>query len=89
MVPSAVELLRPASVLDRVGAWRPLERYLLVGRQALIGRPALAGAHGRGAFVPTFKQALMEDALQPVARVGRCNVSARQAVLTRTLCVSV
>ncbi len=72
LVPSAVHLLDRRRLRDRLGAWAPLERALFVGRRALIGRPALGSNRGlaRPCFVPTFKHALAEDALQAIARGG-------------------
>ena len=81
LVPSVVQLLPPAGLLDRIGAWPPLERVFLVGRTALLGRPALERnqALPDPAFVPAFKTALLTEPLRPVARLGRQVVTARQA----------
>jgi molecular chaperone DnaK (HSP70) len=81
LVPSVVEVLPPASLLDRVGTWPPLERLMLLGRTALIGRPALERNQGIAdpAFVPGFKVALSTEPLRPLARAGRLVVNARVA----------
>ena len=73
LVPSVVELLPSVSLLDRLGTWPPLERRWLLGRTALIGRPALERNQGIAdpAFVPGFKAALSSEPLRPLARVGR------------------
>ena len=59
--------------LDALGDWPPLERLLLLGRTALIGRPALERNQGIAdpAFVPGFKAALSSDPLRPLARAGK------------------
>ena len=81
LVPSAVHLLEKPGFLDRLGSWPPLERRLFLDRRALIGRAALQ--HNEGtvypSFVPTFKPALSEESLRPLARVGRESVTARDA----------
>ncbi|HLA79423.1 MAG TPA: Hsp70 family protein [Vicinamibacteria bacterium] len=81
LVPSVVQLVPPASLLDRLGTWPPLERLLLLGRTALIGRPALERNQGLAdpAFVPGFKVALSSEPLRPLARTGRRVVTARGA----------
>jgi molecular chaperone DnaK (HSP70) len=81
LVPSVVEVLPPASLLDRLGTWPPLERLVLLGRTALIGRPALERNQGIAdpAFVPGFKIALSSEPLRPLARAGRQVVTARVA----------
>src|SRR6202163_686012 len=81
LLPSAVHLLENPAFLDRLGSWPPLERRFFLGRRALIGRAALQ--HNEGtvypSFVPTFKPALSEESLRPLARVGRESVTARDA----------
>ena len=73
LVPSAVHMLEEPAFLDRLGAWPPLRRRYFLGRSAWIGRQALELNQGEvhAAFVPTFKHALTEEVLRPVARVGR------------------
>ena len=79
MVPSAVHLLESPGVLDRLGAWPPLERRAFIGRRALIGRQALERNREtvHPGFVPAFKAALTGEPLRRLARVGRRRVSAR------------
>jgi len=81
LVPSAVHLLEPTGPLDRLGSWPFVERHFLLGRRALIGRPALDRNQtaSQPAFVPTFKPSLILDALRPLARVGHRSVTAREA----------
>jgi molecular chaperone DnaK (HSP70) len=81
LVPSAVHLLEPSGVLDRVGAWPAVERLMFVGRRALIGRPALEKNEGlvHRSFVPGFKPGLMGDPMRPLALLGHEPVTAREA----------
>lgn len=81
LVPTVVEVLSATSLLDRLGAWPPLERWMLRGRTALIGRPALDRnqALASPAFVPAFKAALAVEPLRPLGRVGRQLITARRA----------
>jgi molecular chaperone DnaK (HSP70) len=74
-------MLEPATLVDRIGTWRRLERFALWGRAALVGRPALDRnlAIVDPAFVPGFKAALSFEPLRPLARLGRTVVTARQA----------
>ncbi len=79
MVPTAVHLLDAPGFVDRIGAWRPLARRFFLGRTAFIGRQALERNRGTAhpAFAPGFKAALATEASRPLARAGRCVVSAR------------
>src|SRR3954447_9866587 len=81
LVPSAVHFLEKLGALDRLGSWPPLERRLFLGRRALIGRAALERNEGtvHPSFVPTFKPGLSEEALRPLARLGRESLTARDA----------
>jgi molecular chaperone DnaK (HSP70) len=81
LVPSAVHIIERPGLVDRLGSWPPLARRAFVGRRALIGRPALERNAGlsHASFVPTFKPALSEEAMRPLARVGRRQVTAREA----------
>lgn len=81
LVPSAVDLVTDPGLLDRIGRWPPLARRLFLGRQAFIGRLALERNYGvvRPSFVPTFKPALSDEPLLPLARVRRRSVTAREA----------
>jgi molecular chaperone DnaK (HSP70) len=81
LVPSAVDLVEDPGLLDRIGRWPPVARRMFLGRQALIGRAALARNDGvaHPSFVPSFKTALYGEPLRPLARVGRRAVTAREA----------
>jgi molecular chaperone DnaK (HSP70) len=81
LVPSAVHFLEKPGLVDRLGSWPPLARRFFMGRRALIGRQALERNEGAAqpSFVPTFKPALSEESLLPLARVGRESVTARDA----------
>jgi molecular chaperone DnaK (HSP70) len=81
LVPSAIDFLDRPGLLDRIGAWPPLERTALFGRLAVIGRPALARNQGsmRPSFVPAWKPGLSTEPLRPLARVGDRTIDARQA----------
>jgi molecular chaperone DnaK (HSP70) len=81
LVPSAVHFLEKPGLVDRLGSWPPLARRFFMGRRALIGRQALEHNEGvaQPSFVPTFKPALSEESLLPLARVGRESVTARDA----------
>ncbi|HYU31633.1 MAG TPA: Hsp70 family protein [Thermoanaerobaculia bacterium] len=81
LVPSSVHFLENLGTLDRLGSWPPLARRFFIGRRALIGRQALERNEGvaHPSFVPTFKPALSDESLRPLARVGRESISARDA----------
>lgn len=81
LVPTAVHFLETPGFFDRLGSWPPLERRAFVGRRAHIGRAALERNQGvmRPSFVPAFKVALANEPLRPLARVGREQITARQA----------
>jgi molecular chaperone DnaK (HSP70) len=81
LVPSAVHLIEKPGLLDRLGSWGPISRSLFLGRKAFIGRQALDRNYGLAhpCFVPTFKPALMGEALRPLARLGHQGVTAREA----------
>lgn len=80
LVPSATWFPPGRGFWDRVGAWPWVDRRLFLGRQAVIGRPALeanAGAFHPG-FAPSFKMELAEAPLKPLVKRGRRAVPARR-----------
>jgi molecular chaperone DnaK (HSP70) len=81
LTPTAVDFVGAPSLVDRLGGWLPLARRFFIGRAGLIGRQALERNEGaiHPSFVPSFKPALMDDPLRPLARVGRNRVTARDA----------
>ena len=81
MIPSAVHLVEPRGLLERLGTWRPVARRVFLGRSAFIGRQALERNRTtlHPSFVPAFKAALAAEAARPLARLGRQPVSARMA----------
>jgi molecular chaperone DnaK (HSP70) len=81
MVPTAVHLLEPIRLRDRIGAWPLVARHAFLGRVGEIGRPALERNQGiaSSAFVPGFKLALMTEPVRPLARCGTSAVTARDA----------
>jgi molecular chaperone DnaK (HSP70) len=81
LVPSSVHFIEDLGWLDRLGSWPPLAKTVFIGRRAFIGRAALERNDGvsHPSFVPTFKPALCEESLRPLARVGRDSASARDA----------
>lgn len=81
LVPSAVDMVDDPGLLDRVGRWPWVARRMFLGRHATIGRTALERNQGvaRPSFVPSFKTALYGEPLRPLARVGRRQVTAREA----------
>jgi molecular chaperone DnaK (HSP70) len=80
LVPTVVQMLSPRGLFDRIGAWPAVERWWLLGRRALIGKPALEeNQAGRASFVPCFKAALDHEPLRVLARLGRHYVTAREA----------
>src|SRR5688572_19998348 len=81
LIPSVVEFLSRTKLIDRIGAWRPLEHWMLLGSTALIGQRALNRnqALANPAFVPGFKTALAWEPTRPVARLNKHVVTAREA----------
>jgi molecular chaperone DnaK (HSP70) len=81
LVPSAVDIVDDPGLLDRVGRWPWVARRMFLGRHAVIGRTALERNQGvaRPSFVPSFKTALYGEPLRPLARVGKRQVTAREA----------
>jgi len=79
LVPSATHLLDGGGWRVRLGRWGPVSRRFFLGREALIGRPALEANTSavHPSFVPTFKPFLEREALRRVARTGRRSWSAR------------
>jgi molecular chaperone DnaK (HSP70) len=79
LVPSAIEIIAEPDWRARLGRWPVIARRWFLGRQAVIGRPALQRNAGMvlPGFVPTFKPFLDREALRPIARVGRRTYTAR------------
>jgi molecular chaperone DnaK (HSP70) len=79
VVPSAVHVLEPSTLWDRLGLWPPVARRLFLGRQALIGRPALEQNQGpiHPNYAPSFKRFLGGQSLRTLARAGSRTQSAR------------
>jgi molecular chaperone DnaK (HSP70) len=78
MVPTSVQLLEAPRLVDRLGAWGPLQG-LLLGRTGYIGRQAIERnqATSHPSFVPGFKAALSGDASRTLARIHGRPVAAR------------
>jgi molecular chaperone DnaK (HSP70) len=81
LIPSATHLLDPVRWRDRAGAWPILDGRFLIGRQALIGQPAIEKNLGvlHPNFAPGFKLPLMRgEALRPLVRVNGRSRTVRQ-----------
>ena len=76
-VPSAVHVFAQPPLLARLGG---LSRRFLLGKVALIGRPALDAnqMRQRPAFAPSFKRELMRHPLRPLVRTDGRGVTARE-----------
>ncbi|MEZ4469276.1 MAG: Hsp70 family protein [bacterium] len=79
MVPSATHVLKGDDFWTRVGQWGIFQRSVFWGRQAAIGREALALNEGwrSPGFAPSFKGALGRAPHQTLARVRQETYSAR------------
>ncbi len=79
MVPSAVQLLQPRGLLDRVARWPFFLKRAGFGRLASIGQAALDlnQGHRRPGFVNGFKADLARAPLRPLTRVGDRAYAAR------------
>jgi molecular chaperone DnaK (HSP70) len=78
LVPSAVHLVEPEGFLGNLGTWG-LFRKRLWGRHGLIGRQALErnATQHHPAYAPTFKGALAQSPLKPLARLNGSVFTAR------------
>lgn len=78
-VPSATHVLDRQNLAARIGRWPLVRRWFFLGRQALIGRPALDMNRLRlyPNFLPGFKSILGTQPLRPVVRAARQTWSAR------------
>jgi molecular chaperone DnaK (HSP70) len=79
LIPSATEIITPASLATRIGTWPLIRRYWFLGQRAYIGRPALERNLGfaRTTFAPAFKPFLDRESLRPIARSPRRAYTAR------------
>jgi molecular chaperone DnaK (HSP70) len=93
LVPSATHLLPEQGLLDRIGRWPLVARRFFLGRQALIGRPALEANQGpiHPNYVASFKPYLGRESLRTLARVDGRLYSTREVarVFLRELLASV
>jgi len=80
LIPSATHFPPHPGFWDRIGAWPVVDRRLFLGRQALIGLPALEAnaTTFHAGFAPSFKLELAGAPLKPLVRRGRHPVSARR-----------
>lgn len=80
LVPSAVHVLDDRSFLDRVGNWSVFAKRWFIGRQAVIGRPAILQNDAKPLpnFAPSFKLALLNEPLRPLVKAGGKSFNARQ-----------
>jgi hypothetical protein len=80
LVPPATHVLDGANWATRLGRWPFVRKRWFLGREALIGRPALelnaAVIHPN--FVPSFKPYLEREALRLLARAGFRRYSTRE-----------
>lgn len=79
LVPSATRVLDHLDFQSRLGKQPFFLRHFFLGKQAVIGRPALEMQEVRPwpSFVPTFKRVLEREPLRPLARNGRNVFTAR------------
>jgi molecular chaperone DnaK (HSP70) len=84
MVPSAVHMLEQNDWKTQLGRLRWVERFALLGKQALIGRQALEKNQSEihPAFCETFKSQLSQAPMFPLVRVGKRSYSAREVART-------
>ncbi len=79
LIPTAVEAFDRLSLWAQIGRWRPVQRRVLLGRQAFIGRQAWERyrKEPRVSFSSGFKPSLSTAPLRTVARSGGVALSAR------------
>ncbi len=79
LVPSATHVLAGDDLMTRVGRWPLMTRHTFLGKQAMIGRQALALNEGqiRPNLCTSFKPYLGLDAMRTVARAGSERFTAR------------
>lgn len=80
LIPSATYFPPRRGFIDRVGAWPWVDRRLFLGRQAVIGLPALQAnaTTFHPGFAPSFKLELAGAPLKPLVWRGRHPVPARR-----------
>jgi molecular chaperone DnaK (HSP70) len=80
IIPSSVFVLPHNNLKTRIGMSPFFARHSFIGRQGLIGELAIKeNLHlGKPDFVPTFKQQLMYDANQSMARLDKSVFSSKQ-----------
>lgn len=79
LIPSATRVLEHLDFKGRLGKQPFFLRNFFVGRQAIIGRPAVEMQEIRPwpSYIPTFKRVLEREPLRPIARAGRHVFTAR------------
>src|SRR3954469_23507765 len=79
LIPSATRVLESEDFRTRVGRQPFFLRHFFLGKQAIIGRPAVEMQEVRPwpSCVPTFKRILEREPRRPIARAGHRVFTAR------------